>query len=48
MLQRQMLGRQEQVLDGPPPGPLFEGYRTHPAAWDELFAGPGRRTPTAG
>ena len=45
MLQRQTLGRQEQVADGPPAGPLFAGYRPHPAAWDELFAGPGRAAP---
>ena len=42
MLQRQTLGRQEQVLDPPKPGPLFDGYRPHPAAWDELFAEPKR------
>ena len=42
MLQRQMPGRQEQFLDGSPPGPLFARYQPHPAAWDELFGEPGR------
>ncbi len=44
LLQSQQAGRQTQSMDAPA-SPLFEGYRPHGAAWDELFAEPGRPHP---
>ena len=42
MVQSQTLARpQNPSANGKPAAPLFAGYRTHPKAWDELFAEPG-------